>query len=914
MIRQKQEATWPFLCVLACLFILSATSPRAWERHTASEESPSGAVAQWDPPAEQRQAAVADPGAPQRDPPPEPAKRAACPRPAPRRASDGQPVHVAEAPRPRMVDPAARVAGPEPSLVLPEPGPIREEPAAPPVPAPAAVEDTTNLAPLEPVEPRVASIPDRAPSPIADPAAPIRSPGIDAEPALELPSEPRPQRPPTADVPAVSRAPTVRDSGPPGEIDAAPPADEARPSAGADWPEPVALTSQLENLAAEPETGPWASAVLDAIRRLGPVTPRRAEEVRPLLDRLYALGRQSDELEGRLIAQPVGHRLRQVRFALHRRLELWRHVLADDGGDVEVVPVSSAHMEQLAMAVAELDAMTAHSPEGRAWRRFLLLDSLKELSARRRAGEVDEQRRLARRVLARLSSRRLSSEQRRFVRSGPVATVGRTLRAWVTEPIDPEQVLEHVEAYELTGLPSDARQLASDCQRLAFAARPVRRSLGQRLQTEYRNANLRIVLTEELLNRLMPARDPEYQWVKDTVLGSPVRGRSLSFTDVAVRAVDDPQRLRLALEVSGRVTSMTSATNGPATFYNRSQSVYVARKPMELGTFGIRLWPATVEVRNATQLRGLETDFDPIPLVGSIVQEVARSQHQAMRCEANREIEAKVARRAKAQIDNEADARLTQVSQRLRDRILAPAATMELGPEMIDARTADRRLTMRLRIGGEDQLGGSTPRPWAPSDSLASFQVHESAMNNFLERLDLAGRTFTLPQLREWVAAKINRPEFAERTSDHDEIEVTFAPEDPIVFRCQDGRISVTLSIVRLKKEPNVWHAFRVRAFYRPERDGHTRRLVRDGVVHLIGRLDMRSQIGLRGLFGKAFDRDKPIELTPERLSTDPRMADLSVNQFVIEDGWMGIAVGPKRPGREPRVAGRPGGTTGPIY
>jgi hypothetical protein len=111
-----------------------------------------------------------------------------------------------------------------------------------------------------------------------------------------------------------------------------------------------------------------------------------------------------------------------------------------------------------------------------------------------------------------------------------------------------------------------------------------------------------------------------------------------------------------------------------------------------------------------------------------------------------------------------------------------------------------------------------------------------------------------------------------------------------------------------------VWTDFKVRALYRPEIDGQSAKLVRDGVVRLIGRMDLRSQIGLRGLFGTFFSRDNPLDLTPERLSTDPRMADLAVRQFVISDGWIGVAVGPKRRGVPPELARRPGGRTGPTY
>ena len=66
---------------------------------------------------------------------------------------------------------------------------------------------------------------------------------------------------------------------------------------------------------------------------------------------------------------------------------------------------------------------------------------------------------------------------------------------------------------------------------------------------------------------------------------------------------------------------------------------------------------------------------------------------------------------------------------------------------MIAAQTTVDRAIMRLRLAGDEQVGSHTPRPQAPADSLASVQIHESVLRNVVERLNLDGRTFTLPQL-----------------------------------------------------------------------------------------------------------------------------------------------------------------------
>ena len=83
----------------------------------------------------------------------------------------------------------------------------------------------------------------------------------------------------------------------------------------------------------------------------------------------------------------------------------------------------------------------------------------------------------------------------------------------------------------------------------------------------------------------------------------------------------------------------------------------------------------------------------------------------------------------------------------MNENMFGPLVKLSLEPTILDAQTTKERLTMRLRVAGEDQLGSNTPRPQAPSDCLISFQIHESMINNALSRLQLEGKTFTLPSL-----------------------------------------------------------------------------------------------------------------------------------------------------------------------
>ena len=559
----------------------------------------------------------------------------------------------------------------------------------------------------------------------------------------------------------------------------------------------------------------------------------------------------------------------------------------------------------LSLCLTRIDQIGGDPERLREWQEYLELDALERLLAEPSAGDLPTRRAIARRTLRRMTRPRLSVEQREFLTSKPLVELGSELRRHAAGPIDLGDVLRHVEAYESTGTPGDARRVAEDCLLLGLSREVNRRELARRLGAHYRDANVRLVLTEELLERMMPEREPEYQWVRERVMGTLVRGRSMISADVGVRMIPDPSRLRMALEIEGLVSALTESTTGPATFWSDSRSTYLARKEIEIGTSGLRMQPSEVRVDNDIRLRSLSTTLDVIPLIGTVAQEVAQSQHQKSQPKMSREVERKVAAQAKQQIDEEVETSLGDLDAMLKGRVFGPLAALSLGPEMLDSQTTESRLSMRLRLAADEQLAGHTCRPWAPSDSLASCQIHESALNNVIQQIGLDGGTFTLAEVRRRIADAFNCPEILEHDPGREDVEITFAAQDAVRVRCREGRVAITLSIAKLRKSPSLWKDFQVRAFYRPEFEGLSAELVRDGIVKLDAVKSLRSQIPLRGVFSKTFSKQEPWKLTPERLASDPRIADLAVTQLVIEDGWIGVALGPKRVDSQSVVAQR---------
>jgi hypothetical protein len=60
--------------------------------------------------------------------------------------------------------------------------------------------------------------------------------------------------------------------------------------------------------------------------------------------------------------------------------------------------------------------------------------------------------------------------------------------------------------------------------------------------------------------------------------------------------------------------------------------------------------------------------------------------------------------------------------------------------------------------------------------------------------------------------------------------------------------------------------------------------------------LSTGSQIALRGIFSHALSKKAPWELMPEQLIKEPKLKETAITQFAIDDGWIGLSLGPKPP------------------
>ncbi len=653
-------------------------------------------------------------------------------------------------------------------------------------------------------------------------------------------------------------------------------------------PYPITLRGRLAELLPHGATAEWAAAIgglLDELQE----TAIADKHSRQLLAELRELHDSGPHITMPLEVNSQ-RALLHARFELQRRLDVWGEI---DTSPNQFVAATSAtidrRMQQLVRQVIEL---TESAPAGQTWREYLQLSKLNDLAGRRGEAVAEERGTAARHVIARLQSPRLTAQQRDFVTHESIAALDAHLRRWLASNVPPGEILHAVETYEASRLASDGRILADHIARLRWSSRPSDRRLGEQLERQYRNANLRLVVSANLINRVLPEPTPQTEWVNDTVVGVPARGYSTTATQLAVRLLPDPNRLRLTLEARGVVDSQTSSTSGPVTFTNNGQSTYAVRNEIAIERDGFRVGPVQAEAASSTSLGSLHTSFDSVPIVRSLVRSYALSERDERIGAAEVEIEAKVANRATQRFETEVTGRLSNAETQLRNRVIAPLTKLGVDPAVISLSTTAERMTMRFRVAGQDQLGAHAPRPLAMSDSLASLQIHESLLNNLLEQLQLAGRTFTLPELHTWINDRLSRGDQPIPDDLPEHVVVTFAEYDPVRITCDEGRVKLTLALAEIDQGRNVWYDMEATAYYRPMVNGQQLEFARDGSIELggeghVGRVDFV----LRGIFAKILSQNRKLSLKLPADAARPKLAGLQFYNATIENGWISVAV-----------------------
>ena len=662
------------------------------------------------------------------------------------------------------------------------------------------------------------------------------------------------------------------------------------------WPLPVDLLENIQPFAQDARTADWHQQVIQTLKQLNALDTVDDPTTAALFSELQALLAQAKVLARQAGVSYFSSQLLRARYALERRLSMWQGIHRA-ATQIQLVSVDkSKHRPSVDRCAMILEAQLQNDPNGRAWREYLMLDKIHRYAQPNTAVSAEWRQQLAQDVLWRINSPQLSTKQQQLMQSEPFANLGNALQTWATSPVDYLQLVDELERFELHRRPSDSRHLAEYHQRLRWAPAPAANALARQLDSHYRNANIRVAMSVTLMNNMLPQPETVEKGVKDFILGSRVFGTSHTAAKLHLTLVPHPQRLQMVLNAAGTVDSNTRSLNGPASFRNRGNATYAAQKLFSIHPQGIQAAKATAEAEGTTRLLGIQTDYDDIPLISSLARTIAEQEYDEQSARANRIMERRIEQQVAFELDREATAQVLRAKDSFQQKILTPLQKRNLNPQALHLETTEQRAIIRYRIAGHHQLAAYTPRPQAPADSLLSVQVHQSAINNTLSSLGLAGNEFTLVELIDHLKSTFNLLELDTPQDLPEGVVVRFANHDPVRVLLKEGEVKIVLKLSKVATPTGRrWTNFYVLATYRPQNSRVAATLVRDDVISIAGsRIGFGERVALQAIFNKVFSQDRPIELLPEEFTRQRGFENARLNQFICTDGWLGLAVGPE--------------------
>lgn len=669
-------------------------------------------------------------------------------------------------------------------------------------------------------------------------------------------------------------------------------------------PRPAMLIELLRALTDHATTSDWAQRALAQLELLEQTDPDAHDAIQTQLAGLRALVDKSFQTAARMSPDAARADLLRASYALLRRVDLWERCQSITSQTVMVTVPTPAHPADVARWVAAVERHLQGAQHRAQWREYLLLDEARRLSDPRASATADARRDLARRILRRIESTHLNRKQIEFFEQPPYTNLVASLKHWVSEPIDYARLLEHIERYEVQASAADARAVAEIYQLLRWSPSPKIKELAEHVNSHYRNANIRLAISGDLINRLLPAPQPIDEDVNDMILGARVFGHSRAMAQLRVVLVPDRWRWRLGLEAQGEVASETESRKGPARFFNRGRADYRAHKLLLVDRSGAHLQDATADAESESDLTDIRTQFDSIPLLNRVVRAFARRGYDENRLLARWETDSRVRDRVRGTMNEEVEKQLERVETAFSTKVLAPLHRLELNPLPVAMETTEQRLIVRYRLAGERQLAAYTPRPQAPSNSLFSAQIHESALNNVFDQLDLDGRTANLRELLAELAAEFGRPDLQVSEDIPDDVRIRFEDAQAVRIRFANDRIEITVRVAELSQGQSRFKRFWITTSYsRVASDGLGMTLVRDGIVS-VGGVGFSDRFPLRAIFGRVFSKE-PLVIVNDQIAQDPRLAGCQIS-LVARDGWLGAALTPPEKSQDDRLAQEP--------
>lgn len=504
--------------------------------------------------------------------------------------------------------------------------------------------------------------------------------------------------------------------------------------------------------------------------------------------------------------------------------------------------------------------------------------------------------------------------QRKFFNRKQFADLGNAVSAYLADSkankIDVSKIrdqltvlVDNLEAYEESQSTKSAYEARKAYDQLRKELQGGLGALTSALRNDYFNYNLRVVVAEDFVNRLIKDSTCETGPVVDCILGAYVTGNQATTTEVGVDFQPSDSTLRFDLTVNGVTNSETSGTTNQAVIYTSGHHQFWGGKEINFDGDSFLTQPAWVQVNAHNTTVGASTRLDGIPILAGIGRKMAYRRTNQLKGEAEAIAAQRVRDRVRPRFDEEVDERISranekvggELNQRLRDNDLFPSAR--------SFASTDSHLYIRTRLMDSGELAANSPPFTISSKESIVLQLHESVINNSLSRMGLEGQKISDQELvtkfEKSIAditgrkLKLKRPPV---DPDKGPNILVFDKQDPIQVKIGDNALSIILRCgFEQKGETAVpTQIITVPLHFKVEGDKiHiTRGVVKSAPVVRPERV--AAQIARAGVVRSKMEKAFPnrVENSQVKAKLENRTVYLDIAGIIAQDGWLTVNIG----------------------
>ncbi len=369
-----------------------------------------------------------------------------------------------------------------------------------------------------------------------------------------------------------------------------------------------------------------------------------------------------------------------------------------------------------------------------------------------------------------------------------------------------KELFEATESYEANKLTTSADRIRQTSSKIAAATSPSN-PVTNFVNSNYLNYNFRIQISEGFLQSLANTNRTDCGPVRDCILGASVYGNQKTTTDLGVNLLPDASEAKIALTLTGNVNTNTTAYKDKAVIYSTGHSNFTGSKVIYYNGSRFASEQAHLDVRSSTRPYAAKVN---IFLLGRLFEGYALRQAQSKTPQSNAISASRVRNRVLPRFNEDTEREFAEAQQKIDDKFYAPLREEQLFPQDLDFSTTNTELKINARLMESNEVGADRPTIDYQSGNGIVMQIHESWINNALDRMDLRNRTMTSTELRQEFQIHfekiLGRPVDLEKNSqpEEDGAKLVFTDVDPIRVKITKNTINLVLraGLQQPDKEP----------------------------------------------------------------------------------------------------------------